>query len=120
MVVKVFFIRLQADLSASCWMISSDLTSWRTESRRGRLPTTTILTTSLLQPLNKGILQKILPLSISTKKDKDRRDGNGRRGYLGDVLECRTNHLAAGMISTKAFGRTSILLRWSYGMVRTG
>ena len=63
MVVKVFFIRLQADLSASCWMISSDLTSWRTESRgrRGRLPTT-ILTTSLLQPLNKGILQKILSL----------------------------------------------------------
>ena len=30
-------------------------------------------------------------------------------GY-GDVLECRTNHLAAKMIWTKVFGRTSILV----------
>ena len=32
------------------------------------------------------------------KKDKDRREGKGRRGGLGHVLECRTNHLATRMI----------------------
>ena len=38
------------------------------------------------------------------KKDKNRREGKGRsRCWLGDVLECRTKHLAARMIRKKVF-----------------
>ena len=56
----------------------------------------------------------------SQKKDKDRRKGKGRRCCLGDVLVCRTNYLAARMILTKVFGRTSILGGWwfCYGVYR--
>ena len=39
--------------------------------------------------------------------------------WLGDVLECRSNHLAARIIWPKVFGRTSILLGWWFGMVWT-
>ena len=34
----------------------------------------------------------------SRSSDKDRKKGKGRRCWLGDVLECHTNHLAAWMI----------------------
>ena len=50
------------------------------------------------------------------KKDKDRREGKGRRCWLGDVLECPTNQLPARMIWTKVFGRTSILVGWLFGI----
>ena len=43
----------------------------------------------------------------------------GRRCCLGDVLERHNNHLAARMICTKVFGRTSILTGWWFGMVWT-
>ena len=35
-------------------------------------------------------------------------------------LKCHTNHLAARMIWTTNFGRTSFLVGWWFGMVRTG
>ena len=35
----------------------------------------------------------------------------------GDVLECRTNHLAARMYGTKVFGRTSIFVGLWFGIV---
>ena len=37
----------------------------------------------------------------------------------GDVLECRTNHLAARMYGTKVFGRTSIFVGLLFGIVWT-
>ena len=37
---------------------------------------------------------QVSPYSLQ-KKDKGRREGKGRRCWLGDILECRTNHLAA-------------------------
>ena len=49
------------------------------------------------------------------KKDKDRREGKGRRGLLGDVLECRNNHLPVRMILTKVFG--IIFSKHSFGQV---
>ena len=49
-----------------------------------------------------------------------RREGKWCSYWLGDVHECRTNHLAARMIWTKVFGRTSILVRWWFDMVWTG
>ena len=58
--------------------------------------------------------------SSAEKQDKDRREGKGHRCYLGDILECRTNHLAARMIWTKVFGRKSIWVGWWFGMVWTG
>ena len=39
--------------------------------------------------------------AVAQKNDKDRREGKGRHCWLGDVLECRTNHpytVAARMI----------------------
>ena len=57
--------------------------------------------------------------SSAEKQDKDRREGKGHRCYLGDILECRTNHLAARMIWTKVFGRKSIWVGWWFGMVWT-
>ena len=32
-----------------------------------------------------------------TEEYKDRREGKGRCCYLGDILECRADHLAAWM-----------------------
>ena len=57
---------------------------------------------------------KKLKLSNLTfiEEEKDRREGKGRRFWLGDVLECRTSHLAARMILRKVLGRTSILEGW--------
>ena len=49
------------------------------------------------------------------KQDKDRREGKGRRGLLGDVLECRNNHLPVRMILTKVFG--IIFSKHSFGQV---
>ena len=49
----------------------------------------------------------------------DGREGKGRRSYLGDVLECRTNQLAERVIWTNVFGRTSILDGWWFGMCET-
>ena len=40
--------------------------------------------------------------------------------WLGDILQCQTNHLGARMIFKKVFGRTSILEGWWLGMVGTG
>ena len=45
-----------------------------------------------------GTVYSYCTVYISQKKDKDRREGKGRRCWLGDVLECRTNHLAVMMI----------------------
>ena len=45
----------------------------------------------------------------TVEEDSDRREGKGRRCCLGDVLECRTSHLAARMILRKGFGRKSLL-----------
>ena len=39
---------------------------------------------------------------------------------MGDVIECRANHLAARMIWTKVFGRTFILVGWWFGMLWNG
>ena len=54
------------------------------------------------------------------KKDTDRRESKDRCCYLGDVLECRTNQLAARMFWTKVFVRTCILVGWWFGVVWTG
>ena len=43
------------------------------------------------------------PLLSPWKKHKDRREGKGRRCYLGDVIEYRTYHLAARMIFNQSF-----------------
>ena len=54
------------------------------------------------------------------KKDKDKRESKGRHcclGTLEDILECRTNHLAARMNWTKIFRITFILAGWWFGMV---
>ena len=49
------------------------------------------------------------------KKDKNRREGKGRsRCWLGDVLECRTKHLAAKMIRKKFLGEHPF---WQGGLV---
>ena len=53
---------------------------------------------------------------LRIEQESDRRDGKGRRCWLGDVLECHTSHLAARMILRKVFGRTSILGGWWFGM----
>ena len=53
-------------------------------------------------------------------KNKDRREGKCSRWWLGDVLEWCTNNLAARMIKTNIFGRTSIMVGWWFGMVWTG
>ena len=37
----------------------------------------------------------------------------------GDVLECRSNHLAARLIWRKVFGRTSLFVGWWFGVVWT-
>ena len=49
-------------------------------------------------------------LWMTVDKDKDRREGKGRRCWFRNLLKCRTNHLASRMIWTKDFGRTSILV----------
>ena len=54
------------------------------------------------------------------KKDTDRRESKDRCCYLGDVLECRTNQLAARMFWTKVFVTTCILVGWWFGVVWTG
>ena len=37
--------------------------------------------------------------------------------WFGNVLECWTSHLAARMIWTQIFGRTSILVGWWFGRI---
>ena len=54
------------------------------------------------------------------KTDKDRREGKGRCCCLGDIPECRANHLAAWIIWKQVFGRTSILVGLWFGLVWNG
>ena len=49
------------------------------------------------------------------EQELDRREGKGRACCLGGILECRTSHLAVGMILRKVLGRTSIF--WGEGGV---
>ena len=59
--------------------------------------------------------------SPSKKNYKYRSEGQGRRWWLGDVFECRTNHLAARMIWENVFWRTTTLGGWGlYTVVWTG
>ena len=50
-------------------------------------------------------------------EEEDRQEGKGRLLCLGDVIECRTIHLAARIIGRKVFERTFIFdgLVW-YGV----
>ena len=59
----------------------------------------------------------IFSVSISIiEEELDRREGKGRRCCLGEVLVCRTSHLAARMIYRIVFARTSIVGGWWFGV----
>ena len=55
--------------------------------------------------------------ALIEEEETDRREGKGRRCCLGDVIECRTSHLAAMMIWTKVFERSFISGWWWNGVV---
>ena len=83
---------------------------WHLLSSRSEGQPCTLWTQNNIRLLQKMYDSPIF-LWMTVDKDKDRREGKGRRCYwLRDLLECRTNHLASRMIWTKDFGRTSILV----------
>ena len=57
--------------------------------------------------------------TICIEEEKDKREGKGFRCCLGDVLECRTSHLAARMIGRQVVGRISIWGGWGFDVVWT-
>ena len=55
--------------------------------------------------------------TICIEEETDKREGKGFRCCLGDVLECRTSHLAARMIGRQVVGRISIWGGWGFDVV---
>ena len=51
----------------------------------------------------KFILTALKSYFKSKEEEEDRREGKGRRWCLGDILECRSSHLASTMIWRKVF-----------------
>ena len=51
----------------------------------------------------KFILTVLKSYFKSKEEEEDRREGKGRRWCLGDILECRSSHLASTMIWRKVF-----------------
>ena len=66
------------------------------------------------------LIQKLPFILLFTLKESERRERKGRHCRLGDVLKCRTSHLAARMICRTVFGRTTILGGWWFDVVGTG